>query len=273
MTKTIVFHLVSPSAGERLELLARTIAGQLENVTAERHLWKMVRDEDTVGRVLAGAAEKGGFVLHTIAEPAIRRLLEQGCQRLDVPCMFVLEPFVATVATHFGASIRYRASARDVMDDESSRRLDAMRFTLAHDDGLALQDIESADVVLLGVSRATKTPTCMYLAHRGVKAANVPLVPGVALPQVVIKAKKPLKVGLTIAPEHLVRVRQERLQMLKQNRATAYSDIEAVSEEVKNIRRMLARYGWPVIDVTHKSIEQTAAMIMELLKRRREVPQ
>jgi regulator of PEP synthase PpsR (kinase-PPPase family) len=156
------------------------------------------------------------------------------------------------------------------MDEAYARRVEAMRYTLGHDDGLGQQDLEIADVVLLGVSRVTKTPTCMYLAHRGIKAANVSLVAGVPLPDAVVNAKKPLKVGLTLAPRQLAEIRRKRFDVPTQNNGSAYSDIDAVTEEVREVRRMFARNGWPVIDVTSRSIDQTATMIMDLLQRHRE---
>jgi hypothetical protein len=268
VAKTVVVHLISPSSGELVELLARTVIAQMVDVAAERHLWTMVRGMTQMPDLLAAIAARPGFVLHTLADIQMRQALEDGCRQLDVPCMFVLGPFVEPMAGYFGADVHYRASARDVMDEEYYRRLDAMRFTLAHDDGLGIQDLEDADVVLLGVSRATKTPTCMYLAHRGVRAANVPLVPGVPIPESVMQLKSPLVVGLTIHPATLVKVREERLRMLSQRRRSDYSDVDAVTEEVANVRRMFARRGWPVIDVTSRSIEQTAALIIDMLKKR-----
>lgn len=265
-SKHVVLHLVSPSSGELIDLLARSVLGQLENLNAERFVWNLVRSIERVNEVLAVIAETRGVVFHTLSEKTNRRALEEGCGVLDVPCLFVLEPFVSTLADHTGAVVRFRASPRDMMDEEYFRRLDAMRFTLAHDDGIGGHDIESAEVVLVGVSRVTKTPTCMYLAHRGVRAANVPLVPGMPVVDALSKTKKPLIVGLTMQPEYLVRIRAKRLTMLKQNPGDAYADLDVVRREVLDARRLFARNNWPVIDVTSQSIEQTSAMIMELLK-------
>jgi regulator of PEP synthase PpsR (kinase-PPPase family) len=269
----VVLHLVSPASGDLVEVMARTLVAQLADVAPVRHFWQMVRKRKDVEAVLAGVAEKGGFVLHTIIDGEMRQTLEDGCSSLDVPCMFVFEPFLGSIAAHFGAELRQDASPRIVMDEAYSRRIEAMRYTLGHDDGLGQQDLEIADVVLLGVSRVTKTPTCMYLAHRGIKAANVSLVAGVPLPDAVVNAEKPLKVGLTLAPRQLAEIRRKRFDMPTQNNGNAYSDIDAVAEEVREVRRMFARRGWPVIDVTSRSIDQTATMIMDLLQRRREAAQ
>jgi [pyruvate, water dikinase]-phosphate phosphotransferase / [pyruvate, water dikinase] kinase len=273
MTTKVVLHLVSPASGDLVEVMARTLVAQLADVTPVRHFWQMVRKSKDVEKVLAGVAEKGGFVLHTIIDVEMRQTLEDGCRGLDVPCMFVFEPFLGSIAAHFGVELRQHASPRIVMDEAYARRVEAMRYTLGHDDGLGEQDLEIADVVLLGVSRVTKTPTCMYLAHRGIKAANVSLVAGMPLPDAVVNAKKPLKVGLTLAPRQLAEIRRKRFDVPKHENGSDYSDLDAVKDEVQEVRRMLARKGWPVIDVTSRSIDQTATMIIDLLQRHREAAQ
>ena len=273
MTHKVVLHLVTPASGDLVEAMARTLVAQLADVTPVRHFWQMVRKRKDVEQVLAGVEEKNGFVLHTLIDVNNRQMLEDGCRRLGIPCMFLFEPFLGAIAGHFGAELRENASPRVVMDEAFSRRLEAMRYTLGHDDGIGQQDLERADVVLLGASRVTKTPTCMYLAHRGVKAANVSLVAGMPLPVSVINATKPLKVGLTLAPRQLAEIRRKRFDTSTQKNGSAYSDIDAVKEEVREVRRMVTRHGWPIIDVTSRSIDQTATMIMELLQRHREAAQ
>jgi regulator of PEP synthase PpsR (kinase-PPPase family) len=266
--RTIVLHLVSHASGELVEMLARNAVAQLEGVHIERTLWKMVRSLAQIPEILATVAERGGFVVHSVADPEIRGALEAGCYQMRAPCVFALEPLVSALAEHFAAPVQFRASAREAMDDEYFRRVEAMKYTLAHDDGLAADDLEDADVVLVGVSRATKTPTCMYLASRGIKAANVPLVPGVPLPDGVMQATQPLIVGLTINPSRLSLVRQSRLSRLKEEHATDYAEMDSVTQEVTAARRLFVRQGWPVIDVTHRSIEQAAAMILDLMAKR-----
>jgi regulator of PEP synthase PpsR (kinase-PPPase family) len=233
----------------------------------------MVRKPRDVAAVLEGVQEKRGMVLHTLIEPEHRRMLEDGCARLGLPCLFLFEPFLGTIVEHFGVALREHASPRVVMDNAFRRRVEAMRYTLAHDDGIGQQDLEEADVVLLGASRVTKTPTCMFLANRGLKAANVSLVAGMPLPEAVIAARKPLKVGLTVAPRLLAEIRRKRFDAPPEHVGKAYSDIDAVAEEVREIRRMIVRRGWPVIDVTSRSIDQAATMIMDLLKHHREAEQ
>ncbi len=266
--RTIIIYLISHASGELVEMLARNTTAQIDGVEVERHLWKMVRNLGQVPEILARIGERRGFVIHSVADAEVRASLEEGCYRLGVPCLFALEPFVSQMAEYFDAPIRYRASAREVMDDEYFRRVEAMKFTLAHDDGLASDDLEDADVILVGVSRATKTPTCMYLASRGIEAANVPRGPDVPLPDGVFQAKAPLVVGLTINPDLLSRVRDSRLKRLREEGASDYADIEAVRREVTEARRLFVRRGWPLIDVSQRSIEQTASMIMQMLKKR-----
>jgi regulator of PEP synthase PpsR (kinase-PPPase family) len=270
MSTRIVLHLVSPASGEVVEAMARVLVAQVADVTPVRHFWQMVRKRKGVEEVLAGVEEKGGLVLHTLIDPDHRQMLEEGCRRLGVPCLFLFEPFLSAILDHFDVALRENASPRVVMDHAFQRRLEAMRYTLGHDDGIGQQDLEQADVVLLGASRVTKTPTCMFLAQRGIKAANVSLVNGMPLPDAVINAKKPLKVGLTVAPRQLAGIRSKRFDVPQEKGGTAYSDIDAVAEEVREIRRMIVRRGWPVIDVTTRSIDQTAAMIMELLQQHRD---
>jgi [pyruvate, water dikinase]-phosphate phosphotransferase / [pyruvate, water dikinase] kinase len=267
-TRTIVMHLVSHASGEMVEMVARNAVAQLEGVDVDRHLWKMVRNIGLVPDILAEIAKQRGAVLHSVAATDIREALEEGCRHLAVPCLFVLEPFVSRLAEYSGASIRFRTAARDFIDEDYYRRVEAMKYTLAHDDGHASDNLEDADVVLVGVSRATKTPTCMYLASRGIKAANVPVVPGVPLPEGVTKAKAPLVVGLTVQPKVLAQVRSSRLKRLSEDRASAYSETDAVAREVLEARRLCARHGWRMIDVTNRPIENTAAFILELLRKR-----
>lgn len=270
MSTRVTLHLVSPASGEVVEAMARALVAQLADVTPVRHFWQMVRKRQDVAAVLTGVGDHGGLVLHTLIDAEHRLMLEEGCQRLGIPCLFLYEPFLGAIRDHFGVAQRANASPRVVMDQAFRRRVEAMRYTLAHDDGIGQQDLEQADVVLLGGSRVAKTPTCMYLAHRGIKAANVSLVAGMPLPDAVINAKRPLKVGLTRAPRQLAEIRQKRFDVPVAKGGTPYGDLDAVAEEVREIRRMIVRQGWPVIDVTSRSIDQTATMIMDLLQRHRD---
>jgi regulator of PEP synthase PpsR (kinase-PPPase family) len=268
-TTTVVLHLVSHASGELVEMLARNAVAQLGGIQVERRLWKMVRRMGQVPEILGEVARAPGYVLHSISHTDVREALEEGCGRLHVPCQFALEPLISQLAEHSGAVVQFQASSGSAIDDDDYyQRVEAMKYTLAHDDGVASDDLERADVIVVGVSRATKTPTCMYLASRGIKAANVPLVPGAPLPKGLLHPKAPLVVGLTVDPARLVMIRTARLQALEQEGESSYSDIDALRKEVLEARRLFVRRDWPVIDVTNRSIEQTASMIIDMLKAR-----
>ncbi len=265
---TITLYLVSHASGELIEMLARNAVAQLDGVRIERRLWKFVRNLGQIPDILAAISTSPGYVLHSIAASDIREALEIGCSRLATPCTFSLEPLVSELSRHFDVAVRYRSSARDVIDEEYYQRVEAMKYAIAHDDGMATDDLEDADVVLIGVSRVTKTPTCMYLASRGIKAANVPLVQGVALPDPVLNAKRPLVVGLTIDPARLSMIRSARARILRMDADSDYSNVDTMRTELQDARRLYARRGWPVIDISNRSIERTADMIIALLKKR-----
>jgi hypothetical protein len=262
--RPLLLHLVSHASGELVEMMARNAVAQLDGLQTQRRLWKMVRRLSQVPEILAAVAQEPGFVLHSVSHSDIRAALEQGCERLAVPCQFALEPLIGRLAAHSGADVLLHSSAVGTIDDDYYQRIEAMKYTLAHDDGIASGDLESADVVLVGVSRATKTPTCMYLASRGIKAANVPLVPGAPFPRGLAAVRAPLVVGLTVDPARLALIRAARLHALQQE-MTDYADFDSLKREVLAARRLFVLRGWPIIDVTNRSIEQTASLIIDML--------
>jgi hypothetical protein len=218
--------------------------------------------------VIAGVEAYPGLVLFTLVNDALRQVLQEGCRRLQVPVIPVLDPVIGALAAHLGRQSRGLPGQQHLLDSEYFARIDAMTFAIAHDDGQSTWGLDNADVCLVGVSRTSKTPTCLYLANRGIKAANIPFVPGVPLPPEVLRATRPLIVGLTNDPERLILLRRNRLTMLDHDTETDYTDIEAVRAEVREARRIFAEQHWPVIDVTRRSIEETAAAISKLLARR-----
>ncbi len=267
--KTFHLHLVSDATGETVSSVARACLVQFENVQPIQHLWWLVRTEGQVERVIAGIEANPGLVLFTLVDTGVRAILEEACRHLQVPCIPVLDPVMGALSSFLEAEMDAQPGRQHVLDQEYFNRIDAMHFTLAHDDGQLVDDLDEADVILLGVSRTSKTPTCMYLANRGIKAANVPLVPGVPLPEQVLAAKRPLIVGLTKDPKSLTDIRRNRLRFLNQTEETDYADIEKVREEVASARRLYARHGWAVIDVTRRSIEEASASILQLYARHR----
>jgi regulator of PEP synthase PpsR (kinase-PPPase family) len=228
----------------------------------------MVRTKAQIERVIAGVEANPGVVLFTIVNELLRGPLQDGCRRIGVPAIPVLDPVIGALGAHLGRQSRGLPGRQHLLDNEYFARIDAMTFALNHDDGQSSWGLNEADVVLVGVSRTSKTPTCIYLANRGIKAANVPIVPGVPLPPELAATTQPLVVGLTNDPERLIQVRRNRLSMLHQDESTDYTDIEAVRDEVAQARRLFAQHHWPVIDVSRRSIEETAATILKLLARR-----
>lgn len=261
-------HLVSDATGDTVHSVARACLVQFEGAEAIEHIWSMVRTKSQIERIVAAIGAHPGVVLYTLVNEALRAPLIEGCRRLQVPAIPVLDPVIGALASYLGRQSRGLPGQQHLLDSEYFQRIDAMTFALAHDDGQSAFGLDNADVVLVGVSRTSKTPTCIYLANRGIKAANVPFVPGLPLPSELRSAKKPLIVGLTNDPERLIHLRRNRLSMLDHNENTDYTDIEAVQSEVREARRVFAEHHWPVIDVTRRSIEETAAAIYKLLMRR-----
>ncbi|MFO1205340.1 MAG: pyruvate, water dikinase regulatory protein [Burkholderiales bacterium] len=269
MSKPIVLHLVSHASGELVEMLARNAVAQLEDVTVERKLWKMVRRLGQIPEILGAIAGSRGYVIHSISHTDVREALEGGCYQMRVPCQFALEPLIGQLAKHFDVSVHTSTSSADEFDDDYYRRVEAMKYALTHDDGVDSHHLDDADVIVVGVSRSTKTPTCMYLASRGIKAANVPLVPGLPAPDGLLNAKGPLVVGLTVSPNRLATVRTARMKELKLLQHNSdYVDVDALKREVTEARRLCAQRGWPVVDTTYSSIENTAERIIDMLRAR-----
>lgn len=263
-------HLISDATGETLITVARAAAAQYARVMPVEHVHPLVRTHKQLDRVLAELEESPGIVLYTLLEENLVKKLEDKCRELGLPCLSILGPVLHLFQSYLGAETTHKVGAQHTLNAEYFRRIDALNYTMMHDDGQLHDDLEEADVVLVGVSRTSKTPTSIYLANRGVKTANVPLVPGVRLPANVERLQRPLVVGLFATPERIVQIRQNRLLGLKVQRDDdQYIDRQAVAEEVASSRRLCAKHGWPLIDVTRRSIEETAAAVLTLLGERR----
>jgi regulator of PEP synthase PpsR (kinase-PPPase family) len=266
-------HLVSDSTGETLITVARAAAAQYANVAAVEHLYPMVRSRKQLDVALNEIEESPGVVLYTLLEDDLIAVLDARCRDWGLPCMSVLGPVLRLFQAYLGAETSHRVGAQHVLNAEYFQRIDALNFTMLHDDGQHVEGLKDADVVLVGVSRTSKTPTSIYLANRGVKTGNVPLVPGVPLSPAVEQLKGPLVVGLFASPERIVQIRENRLLGLKAHRDDdQYIDRAAVAEEIAFSRKLCARHNWPSIDVTRRSIEETAAAVMRLLSERRRKP-
>ena len=263
-------HLVSDSTGETLNAMAKAVTARFDGVIPIEHIYALVRSPKQMERVLEEAEAAPGVVLHTLVDRELREQLEEGCRRMDMPQIGALDPLVGALSRYLGASLSTRVGAQHALDHDYFNRISALDFAMAHDDGQGtVEQLEGADVVLCGVSRTSKTPTCIYLAHRGIRAANVPLVPGQEDGERLTALKNPLVIGLTVSPERLVQIRRNRLEGLNASRASDYVDHDAVRDETIKARRAFERRGWPVIDVTRRSVEETAAAIVNLLSERR----
>jgi regulator of PEP synthase PpsR (kinase-PPPase family) len=261
-------HLLSDSTGETLEVIAKACLAQFDEVDVLRHFWPMVRSEGHLDRVLDDIERRPGLVLYTLVNVTIRRELEQKCRRRGIRAVSVLDPVLDALSVVLGQEAKARPGRQHALDAAYFARVDAIQFTIAHDDGLGSDNWEEADVVLAGVSRTSKTPTSIYLANRGYKVANVPLVPEAPPPASLYSLQHPLIVGLTTSLDRLIQIRRNRLLSLNQAPETDYVDADAVKTELAFSRRIFADNGWPVIDVSRRSIEETAFAIVKLCNER-----
>jgi [pyruvate, water dikinase]-phosphate phosphotransferase / [pyruvate, water dikinase] kinase len=262
-------HLVSDATGETLIAVGRAAAAQYQGVSSIEHVYALVRTQKQLDRVISEIDAAPGIVLFTLVDKEMTQRLETACKNCGAPCLSVLEPILGLFQSYLGTTSTPRAGAQHMLNADYFKRIDALNYTMMHDDGQQSENLEIADVLLLGVSRTSKTPTSIYLANRGIKTANIPLVPNVPLPAAVQTLRNPLVVGLVASPERIVQIRQNRLLSLQADQSTPYVDRTLVAEEIAHSRRLFAEHGWPVIDVTRRSIEETAAAILDLLKAHR----
>ncbi len=268
--KQFHLHLVSDSTGETLDAVAKAALVQFEGVRPILHPWSSVRSLGQVERVLQEVKVTSGIVIFTLVKTELRDALMEGCNKLQTPCVPVLDPIIGALGTFLGVESQHRPGLQHAMNEDYFGRLEAMKFTIEHDDGQNPEDLDLADIVLIGVSRTTKTPTSIYLANRGFRTANIPIVPDCPLPRQLEELGANIQVvGLIISPDRLVPVRRSRLLSLRQE-DTDYVDPERVRDEVNYARRLFSRKSWPVIDVTRRSIEETAAEVINLRARRAE---
>ncbi len=259
-------HLVSDATGETLIAAARAAAAQYQGVTSIEHVYPFVRNLAQLNKVIAEIEASPGIVLFTLVDHDLSTRLDKACEAAGSPALSVLTPILGLFQSYLGTASTQRPGAQHMLNADYFRRIDALNFTMAQDDGQAPENLEAADVILLGVSRTSKTPTSIYLANRGIKTANVPLVPGVAPPSNLTSLTKPLIVGLFASPERIIQIRQNRLLALNADYESPYVDRTSVTEELAESRRLFNARGWPTIDVTRRSIEETAAAIVDLYK-------
>ena len=269
MTQRFHLHLLSDSTGETLESIAKAALAQFDDAEhVVKHFWPMVRSESHLDRILTDVTANPGLVLFTLVNRDTRRKLETRCRALGLPAIAALDAVSDAMSNMFGQEAKARPGRQHVMDAAYFARVAAIQFTIAHDDGINAQNWEEADIVLAGVSRTSKTPTSIYLANRGYKTANIPIVPESPPPPNLFQLKHPMVIGLVTSAERLIQVRRNRLLSLNQLPDTDYVDEEKVRDEVAHARRMFADNGWPVLDVTRRSIEESAAAIINLFNER-----
>jgi [pyruvate, water dikinase]-phosphate phosphotransferase / [pyruvate, water dikinase] kinase len=270
-TNRIDLHLVSDATGETLNAIVRATTAQFDQADITYHRWSLIRTRFQLHRVIEGIEAEPGPVLSTLVDRALRSELETAGERINVKVVNVLDPVMQVLQDTIGTQAAHRPGRQYVLNADYFSRIDAMHYVLAHDDGQAQPGLAEADVVLVGVSRSSKTPTCFYLANRGIKAANVPLVPNVPVPEALSEITCPV-IGLTLAPEALIDIRRHRLRLIgrggtgvMRQDSSEYVDEDAVKAELLWARRFCNARGWPTIDVTRRSIEETAATVLQLM--------
>ena len=261
-------HLVSDATGETLNTVARAATAYYAGYQPIEHIYTLVRTSKQLDRVISEVEKQPGIVLFTIADHNLKQEIEQRCEALGTPCISILDPVIASLATYLNAKSKPQIGGQHVLNAEYFKRIDALNFTMAHDEGQMTADLDEADVILLGISRSSKTPTSIYLANRGIKTANIPLVPGVRPPSALFGLKKPLVVGLVASAERIAQIRRHRLLTLNEGRDTTYTDRKAITQEILDMRKLCTANGWAVIDVTRRSIEETAAAVLNLLNQK-----
>ena len=262
-------HLVSDSTGETLVAMMKASTAQFRNATALEHLHALVRSEKQMQSTLEEIEAKPGVVLYTLVNEERRKLLESRCAKLNIPAISILDPTLSMLGRYLGSAMISEVGAQRTLDADYYNRIEALDFAMAHDDGQNVAGLKNADIILLGISRTSKTPTCIYLANRGFKAGNIPLVPNSPLPTILDGFENPFIIGLVASPDRIVQIREQRLMGLKQDEQTDYIDVDRVRDEMREAKRMFLKKGYKVIDVTRKSIEETSAQIINAYQARK----
>ena len=257
-------HLVSDSTGETLTTIAKAAAVQYADVRPIEHVYPLIRTRRQMDRVLQEIGSAPGIVLYTIVNKELAVDLEKRCRELGTPCLYVLEPIMKLFESYLGAPATPIVAGQHVLDQEYFRRIDALNFSMAHDDGRLPEDPSDADIIILGISRTSKTPTSIYLAQRGYKTTNLPLVPAIPLPEQLLSAHTAFVVGLVATVERIAEIRRNRVRLMSDRNLDTYVDPKEIAAEIAYTRRLCAKHGWPVIDVTRRSVEETAATIIKL---------
>lgn len=262
-------HLISDSTGETVSSVSRAALALFDDVHPEEHVWSLVRTKGQMERVIEGIHTYPGVVMYTLVDMDLQDMLKLACAEMSIPCIPILSRVVRELTAYLGIQNTAQPGRQHELDEDYFTRVEALDFAVKHDDGHTPEHLEQADIVLVGVSRTSKSPTCIYLAHRGYKAANVPFVSECPLPENLNNLKNPLVVGLMINPDTLIQIRKNRLDAMNEKRETSYIDMEQIRNEIREARQLFRKNGWPVIDVTRSSVEETSAKIIQLYKNRK----
>ena len=266
MNNTYEIYLVSDSTGETLERIFLAIKAQFKNFEYKTHYYSFTRTENQIKKIIEASSKKENRIfLYTIVDNKLARFLADACSKDNIPCFGILGDLIISFSKLLKQDALHVPSGQHVMDDDYYNKIEAIQFTMNHDDGNAIEDIEKSDIILLGVSRTSKTPTSIYLANKGMKITNIPLVNENSLPEVLKKNPKMVcVVGLSTEPERLVDLRKNRMNSLRETENIQYTDLENIRKEVLEAKKTFQKYKWPLIDVTRKSVEETAASIIKI---------
>ena len=262
-------HLVSDATGETLDTVARATIACFNNHDAIIHAYSLIRTSKQLERVILEIEKQPGIVLFTMTDESLRKELETHCIKIGVPSVSILDPVILSLTNYLNVKSQPNIGGQHHLNADYFRRIDAMNFTMVHDDGQHVQDLDDAEIILIGISRTSKTPTSIYLANRGVKVANIPLVPEIPIPKQLEEVKKPLVVGLIASTERIAQIRRHRLDTLNEHGLTDYVDRTAITKELNYMKQICSKYNWPVLDVTRRSIEETAAAILNLFNEKK----
>lgn len=280
--KKFYVHLVSDATGTTLLGVTRACLAQFDNIQPNQKFWPLIKTERKLDRVIKKITENPGPVIFTMVNPKMRKKLQKACDDLGVPSTPVLDPIIHNLSKYLNLPAKGVPGLQHTMDEAYFKRVEAIDYAMRFDDGKKMSGLKEADVILVGVSRTSKTPTSVFLARRGIKCANIPLVPSVEIEEEQLTLEKPLYVGLVASPKRLVHIRRNRLQVDERNNdkqsahnykfleSNQYLDEEKIEDEVKNARKLFGKHGWPIIDVSKRSVEETAAEILALLQKRQE---
>ena len=266
MIDTYQIYLISDSTGETLDRIFLALKAQFVNIEYKVHSYSFTRTENQILKILEEAKKKNNsIILYTIVDNSLAKYLANKSDEKKIPCFGILGNLILSFSKLLNQKASHQPSGQHALNDEYYKRIEAIQFTMNHDDGNLVNEVEKSDIILLGVSRTSKTPTSIYLANKGFKTSNIPLVNEKSIPE---KLKKTPNincvVGLTAEPERLVDIRKNRLTSLKEIENTKYIDIEIIRNEIEEAKKTFKKYKWPMIDVTRKSVEETAASIIKI---------